>query len=301
VTSALPMTPGRRAILAAGVPIALAVIALGTAGWVHTAVRILVNQAQVGYSVALTAPVSNGQVQVTTSGADMTFRTGGGRQIQVRGRLSGSLLRPTFSHRSTAAGLSLDPACRGVGNCSLRFAVTAPSGLPTAIHDSYGNLDAQKLRGTVVLSDNSGDLTARDLTGDIRLANTFGQLTASGLAGTIQLDNTSGDITAARVTGNTQLRDSYGQITVTGLAAADVVARNQSGDVTLTFTKVPRRVAVTDAYGSITLRLPPGPAAYRVEAHTSYGIRTVSVPQAASAPNVITATNNSGDITIVNR
>ena len=90
-------------------------------------------------------------------------------------------------------------------------------------------------------------------------------------------------------------------ISVTGLSAADVVASNNSGDISLTFTKVPQRVNVTDSFGSITLVLPAGPATYRVETRNSFGSTTVSVPQSPSARNVITASDNSGDITIVTR
>ena len=79
------------------------------------------------------------------------------------------------------------------------------------------------------------------------------------------------------------------------------MASNNSGDITLTFAKVPRRVDVTDSFGNITLILPPGRTAYRVDARTSFGSQTVTVPQATSAPDVITATDNSGDITIANQ
>ncbi len=59
------------------------------------------------------------------------------------------------------------------------------------------------------------------------------------------------------MTGDTQLQDSFGDIAVTGISAADVVATNNSGDISLTFSKVPQRVNVTDSFGSITLVLPP--------------------------------------------
>ncbi len=88
---------------------------------------------------------------------------------------------------------------------------------------------------------------------------------------------------------------------MTGLAAAHVVASNNSGDITLMFTKVPRRVDVTDSFGSITLELPAGPTAYRVQTRNSFGSTAVSVRRSPSARNVITASDNSGDITIVTR
>ena len=300
----LPITPARRAILAAGVPIVLVVIALGVHNWVTGTVIYLADRNQVGYSVALSVPASDGRVRVTTSNGDVTLRTSttSSSLIAVRGFLSSSFARPTFSHQSTAAGLNLNARCQApIGNCSLNFGITAPAGLPVTVDDSFGSLNARALSGTVALSDNSGDLDASGLTGEIRLQDAFGDLSASGLTGSIQLDNNSGDISAAGLTGDTRLQDSFGDITVTGLAAADVVASNQSGDITLTFSKVPRRVDVTDSFADITLILPPGRSAYRVDARTSFGSTIVSVPQAASAPDVITATDNSGDITIANQ
>jgi DUF4097 and DUF4098 domain-containing protein YvlB len=139
------------------------------------------------------------------------------------------------------------------------------------------------------------------LSGTVHVTDGFGTIAASGLSGRIQLDNNTGDIQAAGVTGDTRLQDSFGGISVTGLAAADVVASNNSGDISLTFTKVPQLVHVTDSFGSITLVLPAGPATYRVQTRNSFGSTTVSVPRSPSARNVITASDNSGDITIVTR
>src|ERR1019366_8803490 len=106
---------------------------------------------------------------------------------------------------------------------------------------------------------------------------------------------------AAGVVGDTRLQDSFGTISVTGLAAADVVASNNSGDISLTFSKVPQQVNVTDSFGNVTLVLPPGATAYRVQTRDSFGTTTVSVPQSPTARNVITVSNNSGDITIITR
>lgn len=292
------MTRPRWAVLAAGLPVAAALIAFGVHAWVNGTVIYLASQSQVGYSVGFSVPAV-AQARVTSSNGDLMVRPGPGGRIVVRGRLSGSFARPVFSYRSTAAGLTLDPQCRvPAGACTLNLGITVPAGLPVSVSDSFGDLDASGLQGTVALSDNGGDLTASGLTGNVRLAGTFGTLTASGLAGSLWLDNNSGDIRADGITGDTRLQDSFGTIGVTGLAAADVVARNNSGDISLTFTKVPRQVTVTDSFGDITLVLPPGPATYRVATRNSFGDTTVSVPQSRTARNVITASNNSGNITI---
>ena len=294
-----PMTRTRWAVLAAGLPVAAALIAFGVHAWVNGTVVYLASTSHVGYQVQFSVPAA-GEARVTSSNGDLTVRPGAGRRIVVRGRLSGSFARPAFSYHSTAAGLALDPRCRvPAGTCRLELGVTVPAGFPVSVSETFGELSAQGLRGTIALSDNSGDLTASRLTGTVRLANSFGTLTASRLAGSIQLDNNSGDIQAAGLTGDTRLQDSFGTIAVTGLDAADVVARNNSGDISLTFTKVPRQVNVTDSFGSITLVLPPGTATYRVQTRDSFGTTNVSVPQSPSARNSITASNNSGDITIV--
>jgi hypothetical protein len=293
------MTRARWAALAAGLPVVLALIAWTGYFWVHGTVIYLAGQNQVGYSVGFSVPAPAGQARVTTSNGNLSVRPGPGRRIVVRGRLSSGFARPAFSYQSTAAELALDPQCRvPIGHCSLNLGITVPAGLGVSVSDSFGALDASGLHGTVALFGNSGDLTGSRLTGNVHLADTFGTLSASGLAGSLWLENNSGDIRAAGLTGDTRLQDSFGTISVTGLAAADVVARNSSGDITLTFTQVPRQVTVTDSFGDITLVLPHGPAAYRVATRNSFGSTAVSVPQSPTARNVITASNNSGNITI---
>ena len=142
MTGPLPLTPARRAILAVGVPVALAVIAFGVRSWVRTAVFDLVSQDGISYPVALSVPASGGHVRVTASNANVSLRAGAGSRIRVRGIISGPYRRPVFSHRSTAAGLNLGARCRlPFGNCSLSLVITAPAGLPAAVSDSFGNLD----------------------------------------------------------------------------------------------------------------------------------------------------------------
>ncbi len=293
----LPMTPARRAILVIGVPIVLAVIVTGAAGWASGAVTVFTHQ--VSYRVAVNAPVKGGHVSVTADNADVTLRGGTGGQIRVRGTLRGSLVRPTFSWHSTAAGLALHSQCRvPAGVCSLRYAITAPVGLPVAVTDSSGNLNASGMRGTVTLSDSSGDLGASGLAGNIRLDDSSGNITASGLTGGIRLDNSSGDITASGLTGDLQFRNNSGNVVVNGLAGTDVVGGNSSGDITLTFTKIPGRVQVTDSSGNITLVLPPGATAYDVIPSNSSGNTAIAVPRNSSSKHVIIVADQSGDITV---
>ncbi|HEX3493573.1 MAG TPA: DUF4097 family beta strand repeat-containing protein [Streptosporangiaceae bacterium] len=299
----VPLTPGRRVILAAGVPAALLLIAFLVFQWGRSAIKVLANGDQRGYPVAVSAPLSGGQSQLTVNNADISLQPGGGSRIRVRGSLYGAITPPTFQHQETRQGLLLNPTCAApVGNCSLTLHARVPATLPVTATDTGGNLSATGLTGNEALSDNSGNLTATGLGGSIYLNDQFGELNASGLSGGVQIVSTSGDITASGVTGNTRLQDNFGNITVTGLAAADVRASDVNGDILLVFTKIPRHVAVTDTFGNITLELPRGPVTYRVQApRPLFGTRSITVPESPSSHNVITAHNSNGDITISNR
>ena len=299
-STSLPMTRGRRLTLVIGVPVAVALILVCVPLWARGALQVVANHDQVGYSVAVSAPVRGGQVKVTSGNGDMVFRTSRtAHDISVRGHLSGSLARPTFSHQSTATGLDLNSGCNApFGHCNISFTVTAPAGLPVTLDDAFGNLTAGHLSGPVSLSNNSGDIDTSDLDGRIQLNDQFGNINASGLDGSTRLVNNSGDINVSGATGDTQLQDSFGNIYLTGLAAASVVATNNSGDITLRFATVPTQVNVTDSFGNVTLILPAGAVAYQVHTHDSFGSTSVSVAQSPTSAHVIRVNNNSGDITI---
>ena len=297
----LPLTPARRSVLAVGVPIVLAVIVLAVWGWADAGVRFLAFREQVGYSVRFSVPVTSGQVRVTNSNGDLTVRPVAGHRIEVQGKLTGTFHRPGCitgprpgACNSTRAAGWASGSARSSSPSAPRPGSPCPSPTPSA------TCRPRICTAAIGLSDNSGDLAVSALTGTIRLNDSFGNITARNLAGSILLVNNSGDIQGSGFTGDTQIRDSFGNVSVTGLAAADVTASNNSGDVVLSFSRVPDHVQVTDAFGNVTLELPPGPATYRVQAQTTFGNRTVSVPQSPSAAHVITVTNNSGDITIAN-
>jgi Putative adhesin len=291
------MTPARRAILTFGLPIALAIIVAGVAGWASGAVTIFTRQ--VSYRVAVSVPVQGGHASVTADNADVTLGSSAGDQIQVRGTLRGSLVRPTFSWRSTTAGLALHSQCRvPAGVCSTQYTIAAPARFPIAVTDSSGNMHASGLRGTVTLSVSSGELGVSRLAGNIQLDDGSGNITASGLTGGIRMDSSSGDITASGLTGNLRFQDDSGNVVAEGLTGTDVAGVSLSGDITLTFTKIPDRVQVTASSGNIKLMLPPGATAYDVNSSDSSGNTAITVPRSASSKHVIIVADQSGDITV---
>ncbi len=129
--------------------------------------------------------------------------------------------------------------------------------------------------------------------------NGAGDVTATGLRNGATLSTAAGDVRASGLAGRVVLTTSSGDINATALAARDVTATASSGHVSLMFTRVPRLVEVTDPTGSITIVVPPGRTAYRVEAQSGSGLTDITVPTSPSSPFVITATTGSGNITIV--
>ncbi|MGH3156372.1 MAG: hypothetical protein ACRDNF_07355, partial [Streptosporangiaceae bacterium] len=202
-TASLPMTRARRTALVFGLPVTVALILVCVPLWARGALQAIANHDQVGYSVAVSAPVHGGQVKVTSGHGDMVLRTSRtARDISVRGHLSGDLARPTFSHQSTATGLDLISGCHvPFGDCNITFTVTAPAGLPVALDDAFGNLTADHLSGPVSLTNNSGDIYTSDLGGRIQLNDQFGNINASRLHGTMRVVNNSGDIDVSGLTG----------------------------------------------------------------------------------------------------
>lgn len=299
----VPVTPARRAILVAGVPAVLVLIAFLVFQWGRAAVNVLANGDQVGYSVGFSAQVLGSQSRLTVNNANITVQPGSSSRIHVHGSLFGTISRPSFHYQNTSRGLLIDPSCAvPVGNCSLSLRARLPARLPVTVNDNFGNLTAAGLKGRITLSNNSGNLTATGLSGTIRLTSQFSEVNATDLSGGIQITSNNGDITASRLTGDTRLQNSFGTITVTGLAAASVQARSNSGNITLVFSTVPRSVYVSDSFGSVTLKLPPGPATYRVDAPTpQFGSRTVTVPQSPASAHVITVRGSNDDVTITNK
>jgi hypothetical protein len=301
VTAAtIPLTRRRLVILVTGLPLALALLAFLITFWTRAAVQQLASRDEVGGPVAFTAPVTGGMSKINIINANAVVRGGSGQRIRVRGQLTGSITRPSLGRQDGPGGLTLSPRCPlPFGDCSLSFRVSVPATRPVEVSSTFGAVAASGLRGQVTLANNSGSLTATRLDGRIRLISQFGSLTAARLSGSIQLAASSSGIIAQDLTGDTRVSDSFAAIQVTGLSAADVVASDTSGNIVLRFATVPRRVQVTDSFGSIWIVLPQGAAAYRVEAsRPAFGSLQVSVPRSPAAAHVIIVKDSNGNISV---
>jgi len=271
----LPLTPGRRAALAIGVPVCLLLIAYG-------GFDLIANLGVGHFPVRYTAPASTKSLTVTTDGGQLSLRPTAGR-VTLAGTARYTLIRSTFTARTADGNTALGYRCVTLPteDCALDATISAPAAMPVTASTAGGNASVAGLTGPVTLSSGGGNLSAGHISGPLSL-NTSG--------GSVQLTAiTSPTLTAATGGGNIQ---------ATGVSAAAVTARTGGGDIEIVFSSVPRDIQVNTSGGDITLVLPRGTTAYHVIATTSGGSIADSLPQQTSSPNVIAASTGGGNITI---
>jgi DUF4097 and DUF4098 domain-containing protein YvlB len=261
-------------------------------------------------------------------GDDQVARVTGTARYQGR--------RPSFTDRTTPAGTVLQSSCTGrFPSCSASYAVAVPSGVALRATGTSGDMTVRHLTGAVTLqvgtgdiagtaltgslhiTDRSGDVTLGTVSGPVQVSDRIGDVAIAAVSGPVQVSAQSGDVTLGTVSGRLQVSDRIGDVafgpvtgpavtvlgqsgdvTGQGLAAADVTVTGGTGDIALSFTRVPTRIQVTCVSGDVTLRLPPGDAAYQVITRDSSGSVNVGVPTDTSSPNVISVSDGSGDISI---
>ena len=155
MTSALPMTPARRGVLAIGVPIVLALIGF-------TGFNLVADIGQASYPVSYSIPVSAGHISLGTSGGDLTVRPS---RTSTTGRLTGtvhySLERPNLAVNKTASGTDVSFQCRlTFGNCNLDAALAIPASTALSLSSSGGNLSASGITSDVSMSTGAALLAA---------------------------------------------------------------------------------------------------------------------------------------------
>lgn len=238
-------------------------LALAVIGW--TGFNEVAFAAVGSYRVRLDVPLHGRTVRLSVNSANARVTQAAGDRLRVSGKATYSIVRSTVTWHYSPSGVAVSPDCHfPAGVCGLDLQAVLPAGRPA------------------FLSDSSGDMTLQ------------------GLSGRVRADDNSGDINGSALSGDADLRAGSGNITIDGLSSARVTASDNSGDVTLTFTKVPDRVIVTAGSGNVSLVLPPGRALYRVSANASSGSRVVSVPTSSESQHVIAVSDGSGNITITN-
>jgi len=257
-TGRLPLTRGRRAALAVGVPVCLVLVAV-------TGLDLVAMFGQGSFPVNYTAPASAKSLTLADAGGQvLVFGTHAGpATAEVAGTAHYSLVRPRITERADGRGATVGYQCASpVGNCELDATVTVPATMPVSVSTDGGNAKVFGTAGPVSLSTGGGDLSARQVTGPLGLS-------------------TSG-----------------GNISGTGIGAATVTASSGGGNIEIVFTSVPADVRVSTSGGNITLVLPAGHAQYDVTTHTDGGSVSNKLAVNSSSAHVISATSGGGDITL---
>jgi Putative adhesin len=237
MTRPLPLTAGRWVTLAAGVPVALALIAF-------TALNVVAIAAVGTYRFTVTAPV-HGQVATVSAGsADVSVGPGQPGRIRVRGTIT-------------------------VGECSAGLAVTVPAGGSSVISVGSGDLSARGLAGPVTLHSDSGNVTASGVSGRAAVSDNSGDIILTSVSGgRVVIRDSSGDISGTGLASpDVIISDQSGDISVSFSAVPDrVQVSDGSGNITLLLPpgSTSYQVSAITASGSTSIDVPRSAASPHV-------------------------------------
>lgn len=143
---------------------------------------------------------------------------------------------------------------KGIGllYANLGLEVEVPAGLPVAIQDSSGDIEAHDVR-IVQVTDSSGDIVLNGITGDLDISDSSGDIHVARTAGRVQVQDSSGDI---RITGAREVvipSDSSGDITIEHVTGDVRIDHDSSGDIRI--ADVGRNVQLlSDTSGEVKLQ-----------------------------------------------
>lgn len=251
------MTPGRRAALAIGVPLCLALT-------VNTGFDIVSNIGRGKIPVSYEAPAGARQVSVTTSSGDVLLRQGSGDRASLAGTGIYSLFRPRVTERFVAGLASLGYQCRNPeGECGLDGTLTVPAGTAVSASTGDGQVTADGITGAVTLSTGGGNVAASGVSGPLSVSTGDGGVQATGIAATQVSVSTGGgdvEIVFTRVPLTVQVRTGDGDVTIVVPRSGThyhVVARSGSGNVNpsvLINSSSRNVITATSGGGNITIR-----------------------------------------------
>jgi hypothetical protein len=310
------MTPGRWVALAVAVPVALALI-----GW--TGFSLVASVAHGSYPFSYAFPVRDGQVALNLSAGDITLHQApAGGAARLTGTVQYGLVRPSIDTFTTptSANVLLNCSANISGNCEVNANLDVPAQTGITLWSNGGDIAASGFSSGTTLWADGGNVTVSNLAGHVQLDTGGGDLTGTALTGTLQVnteggnvnagdwsgtgtsrvDTGGGDISVNGLTGNFQLATEGGNVDASGVTAATSTTQSGGGNVTLTFTQVPKSLTITAEGGNVTVILPPGDTKYDFSTPDTAG-GNVTIPgsmTASNSPHTITIDTGGGDITV---
>ena len=251
------MTAGRRAALAIGVPLCLALTA-------NTGLSLVADVGRGTFPVDYHIPAAAHRVSVTTSGGSVVLRQIAGGQPSVVGTATYSLVRPHITERLTGNELVFGSVCSvPEGSCGMNGTVSVDGGTAVSVSTGGGNVTADGTSGRVSLSTGGGDVTANRVSGDLALSTGGGNVQVTGVAATqVSADTGGGDveIVFTQVPRNVQVSTGGGNITIVvppGSTQYHVTSSTGGGNVNDAVpqnTSSPRVIDASSGGGDITIR-----------------------------------------------
>ena len=312
----LRMTPGRWVAVAVAVPVALALI-----GW--TGFSLVASVARGSYPFSYTFPVHDGRLALNVTAGDITLReVPAGSAARLTGTVQYGLVRPGISEFTTpaSANVSLDCAANLSGDCGVSANLDVPARTGMTLWSNGGDITASGFANGMTLWADGGNVSVSNLAGNLKLDTGGGDLTGTALTGisqinteggnvnagnwtgtgTMRLDTGGGDLSVNGLTGNFQLATEGGNVDASGVTSATSTTNSGGGDITLTFTQVPKSLIITAEGGNVTVILPPGDTKYDISTPDTQG-GNVNIPSslaAADSPHTISIDSGGGDITV---
>ena len=207
----MPMTPVRRAWLAAGVPVGLILV-----GWIGLNLVALIGPGQ--FVVGHGLPAGPGPVTVHVSNGNVHLREVAGDQAGLTGTAHYTLVRPRFTTRLYAGGADFGYDCTfPIGNCGLDATVSVPRGRPASVRIGGGDAVVTGTTGDVTVTTGGGDVTAARDSGHLTLTTNGGDITGTAItASGLTAHTDGGDVTVQfdRVPTNVKITTDGGDITI---------------------------------------------------------------------------------------
>ena len=251
------MTAGRRAALAIGVPLCLALTA-------NTGLSLVADVGRGTFPVDYHIPAAVRQVSVTVPGGTILLRQVAGGQESIAGTGDYSLVRPHITERLTAGESVITYRCVfWEGDCGFDGTVSVDGGTAVSVSTGGGNVTADGTSGRVSLSTGGGDVTANRVSGDLALSTGGGNVQVTGVAATqVSADTGGGDveIVFTQVPRNVQVSTGGGNITIVvppGSTQYHVTSSTGGGNVNDAVpqnTSSPRVIDASSGGGDITIR-----------------------------------------------
>ena len=133
---------------------------------------------------------------------------------------------------------------------------------------------------------------------DVDASGGGGSVRADGLDASLRLRSSGGGITVVGGGSVLDLESSGGSVNVEAARADQLTARSSGGSVRVRSAVVPRTVEARSSGGSVTVEVPDGPTAYRVDASSSGGSTRNQVRTDPTSDRLITARSSGGSVTV---